>query len=90
MRVRNKYPLHADVVADVEQFVKLEAVVSDRVFLYVDLQPLPLLLQMTESGLAHQPNRDVSAQPRARRPVDSPVARPFFRNTPPESAEWCA
>ena len=47
----------ADVVADVEQFVQVESPVANRVFLHIDLQLLPALLQVSEPGLAHQANR---------------------------------
>ena len=46
----------SDVVAEIEQLVQLESFFADRVFLDVDLQPLPVLLQVGEPGLAHQPD----------------------------------
>jgi hypothetical protein len=48
---------HADVVAEVEQFVELETLLTNRIFLHVNLQLLPTLLQMREPGLAHEANR---------------------------------
>ena len=39
------------------KLVKLESLFAHRIFLHVDLQPLPTLLQMGESRLAHQPDR---------------------------------
>ena len=47
----------ADVVAEVEQFVQLESLVADRIFLDVDLQSLAALLQVGEPGLAHEADR---------------------------------
>ena len=46
----------SDVIAKVEQFVQLESFVADGIFLDVDLQPLPILLQMREPSLPHQPD----------------------------------
>ena len=48
---------HADVVAEVQQFVELESLLSDRIFLDVNLQSLAPLLQMREPGLAHETDR---------------------------------
>src|SRR5258706_7741362 len=45
---------YADMVAKVEQFPEFEAGIADRVFLYVELQALPVLLQVREPGFAHQ------------------------------------
>ena len=42
------------MVAQVEQLVELETLLSDRVFLDVNLKLLPRLLQMGEPGLAHE------------------------------------
>ncbi len=52
---------HADVVADIEQLEQLEALFADRVLLDVELQPLALLLQVDEGGLAHGANGDQAA-----------------------------
>src|SRR5436190_12454794 len=49
-------PANADVVAEVEQFVELEGVIADRVLLNVNLQTLAVLLQVRETGFAHQAN----------------------------------
>ena len=57
MRVRKQVSADADVVAEVEQFVELESLVADGIFLDVDLQPLAALLQVGESGLAHEADR---------------------------------
>src|ERR1017187_9478782 len=46
------------VIAQVEQLPQFEAGIADRVFLDVDLQLLPVLLQVREPGLAHQPERN--------------------------------
>ena len=46
----------ADVVAEVEQFVEFESFVADGIFLDVNLQLLAALLQVSESGFAHQAN----------------------------------
>jgi hypothetical protein len=40
-------------VADIHQFEELEIALAHGVFLYVDLQPLAVLLQVREAGLAH-------------------------------------
>ena len=45
---------HPDVVADIEQLPELESGLAQVIFLDVDLQPLPALLQVGESCLAHQ------------------------------------
>ncbi len=42
------------MIAQIEKLVELETLVSDRVFLNVDLQLLSALLQMREAGLAHE------------------------------------
>ena len=44
----------SDVIAQVEELVKLESLFADRIFLDVDLQPLSILLQVREAGLSHQ------------------------------------
>jgi hypothetical protein len=44
----------ADVVTKVEQFVKLKPFFAYRIFLYINLQSLPILLQVRKSRLAHQ------------------------------------
>ena len=46
--------LDADVVADVEQLVELPKLVSDGIFLDVDLELFAGLLQVGEAGLAHE------------------------------------
>src|SRR5260370_35138444 len=48
----------SDVVAEVEQFVQLEALVADGIFLHVNLQALAALLQVAERGLATHADRD--------------------------------
>ena len=58
-----------DVIAEIEQLVEVEALVADGVFLDVDLQLLPALLQVRESGLAHEADghdapRDANVHPR--------------------------
>ena len=54
----------ADMIAQVKQLPQFKAGIADRVFLDVDLQPLPVLLQVREPGLAHQPDRhDASRNP---------------------------
>src|SRR5208282_409842 len=53
-----------NVIAQVEQLPKFKARVSDRIFFDIDLQPLPILLQVREPGLPHQPYRhDASRHP---------------------------
>src|SRR5579864_3564020 len=52
-----KIAAHPDVVPQVEQSIQLEALFAHRIFLDVDLKPLPVLLQMSETRLAHQPVR---------------------------------
>src|SRR5207244_13248181 len=47
---------NANVIAEVEQLVKLESFFANCVFLHVNLEPLSLLLQMREAGFAHQAN----------------------------------
>ena len=44
------------MVAEIEQLVEFEAFFADRIFLDVNLQPLPALLQVCEPGLAHEPD----------------------------------
>src|SRR5664279_766382 len=58
-----KIALHADVVAKVEQLVKLKRLFADVVEADVNLQPLPALLQVSEARFAlhadgHQASRD--------------------------------
>ena len=52
-----KISAHANVIAQVEQFPQFVSGITDRIFLDVDLEPLPILLQVREAGLAHQPDR---------------------------------
>ncbi len=55
---------NANVIAQVEQLPQFVSRIADRVFLDVDLQPLAILLQVREPGLAHQPDRhDASRHP---------------------------
>jgi hypothetical protein len=59
----------SNVVAQIEQFVQLESLFSDCILLDVDLQPLPILLQVREPSLPHQPDghdapRDAHVDPR--------------------------
>src|SRR5258708_15619580 len=44
------------MIAQVEQFPEFESGVADGIFLDVELKSLPILLQVRESGLAHQPD----------------------------------
>ena len=54
----------ADVIAQVEQFPEFVSGVADRIFLDVDLQPLAVLLQVSEPSLAHQADcHDASRDP---------------------------
>ena len=46
-----------NVIAQVEQLPRFEASIADHVFLEVDPQQLPVLLQVREAGLAHQQDR---------------------------------
>ena len=50
-------PAHANVVAQIEQLVKLKCLVADRILLHINLQSLPVLLKMRKPGLAHQTQR---------------------------------
>ena len=83
--------LHADVVADVEQLVKLPLLVADRIFLHINLQLLARLLEMGETGLAHQADGN---QPPGNGNVDAfgfQLLRRCWRCTRPESGapgEW--
>ena len=45
------------VIAEIKQFVKLETVFADGIFFHVNLEPLPILLQMREASFSHQANR---------------------------------
>ncbi len=55
---------NSNVIAQVEQLPQFKAGIADRIFLDVDLQPLAVLLQVREPGLAHQPYRhDASRHP---------------------------
>src|ERR1035441_8227675 len=56
------------VIAQVEQLPQFEAGIADRVFLDVDLQLLPVLLQVREPGLAHQPERHDASRDAHRHP----------------------
>ena len=47
---------HADDVADIEQLVERVVLFADRVLANVNLQPLAVLHQMREAGLAHAAN----------------------------------
>ena len=44
------------MVPEVEQFVEFESLIAHYIFLDVDLQPLTTLLEVSKSGLAHQPD----------------------------------
>src|ERR1700722_6147364 len=46
-----------DVIAQVEQLVQFETLLTPRVSLHINLQLLSVLLQVRESGLAHQADR---------------------------------
>ncbi len=52
----------ADVIAQVKQLPKLESRIADRIFFHVDLQPLPILLQVRKPSLPHQPDRHDAAR----------------------------
>src|ERR1700694_3180931 len=55
---------NSNMIAQVEELPQFVAGIADRVFLDVDLQPLSVLLQVREPGLAHQPDRhDASRNP---------------------------
>ena len=55
---------HAHDVADVQLLVKREILLAHRVLANVDLQPLAVLQQMRETGLAHAADgRDASGHP---------------------------
>src|ERR1700731_1886016 len=47
----------SDVITEVEQLPEFVSGSSDGVFLDIKLQPLGVLLQVSESGLAHQADR---------------------------------
>src|SRR5207253_9431508 len=49
--------LYADVIAEVEQLVQREGVLAHAVLTYVDLNPLPALLELREPSLALNANR---------------------------------
>ena len=54
----------SDMIAQVKQLPKFVSRIADRIFLDVDLQPLAVLLQVREAGLAHQPDcHDASRNP---------------------------
>ena len=82
----------ADVVAEVEQFVELESLVADGIFLDVDLQPLAALLEVGESGLAHEADRhDASGDADISEPRRAParVPRQSSACTRPGSDRGC-
>ena len=51
----------ADVIAEVEQSVEIKPLVTDCVFFYVDLESLACLLEVSESGFAHETDRHDAA-----------------------------
>ena len=51
-------PPNPDGVAKVEELKDLEATLANNIFLYIDLDALPGALQMRETCLAHQPQRN--------------------------------
>jgi hypothetical protein len=51
----------ADVIAEVKQSVEIKPLVTDCVFFYVDLEPLACLLEVSESGFAHETDRHDAA-----------------------------
>jgi hypothetical protein len=53
--------VHADDVAQIQAFLQCEIVLTNAVLANVDLQPLAVLLQMSESGLAHAPDCENAA-----------------------------
>ena len=44
------------MVTEIEQLVKLKSHIADSILLHVNLQALPVLLEVRESGLTHQAN----------------------------------
>ena len=47
----------SNVIAQIEQLEKLEALFTDRVFFHVDLQPLAALLQVSKRSFPHEAKR---------------------------------
>src|SRR5258707_235206 len=70
---------NSNMIAQVEQLPKLVARIADRIFLDVDLQPLSVLLQVREPGLAHQPDRHDAS----RNPHRHPRRFQFLSSLPP-------
>src|ERR1019366_8589823 len=67
-----------NVIAQVKQLPQFEAGIADRVFLDVDLQLLPVLLQVREPGLAPPPKPMEPPRP----PPRPPRSIQFLRSLP--------
>ena len=61
VRVRMRVPRHADVVAEVEEFVEVEGGLADVVFADVDLEALAALKEGGEAGFALEADGDDAA-----------------------------
>ena len=81
--------LHADDVADIEQLEELEVALADGVLLDVDLQPLAVLLQVRESGLAHVAQASSAGPAMRTRTLGRRALRRSSRCTPRESPGPC-
>ncbi len=46
----------SDVVAEIEQLVKIESFFADGIFLHINLKPVAALLKVGKSGLTHEAN----------------------------------
>ncbi len=55
VRVRNRYPLDPDVIAQIQQLVKRQSLLAHRIQAHINLQPLAALLQRRKPRLAHAP-----------------------------------
>jgi len=55
-------PANSDVVAQVKQVKQLESLVTENIFPCVNLNALPLALQMREARFSHQPIADDAAR----------------------------
>ena len=47
----------ANMIAQIEEFPEFKALCAYSVFLDLELEPLPILLEVRKPGLAHQPDR---------------------------------
>ena len=52
---------YANVITEVEQAIQLKSLLPDGILLHIDLQSLPILLQMSKTCLAHEPVRHNAA-----------------------------